>query len=715
MNECAADRSLSDPEVPTVAGRRLGYFLAGLANPSEAAGIRLDAHMASIKTLLRRLETLVVPDHLATVTGLLREADAFRAQVTLIGQVKAGKTMLTNALTGMPGMLPSDVNPWTSVVTSIHINTPKPRGTTAVFSFYTAEDWAGLTQSGGRLGELAQRADFESELGEMRSQVMEMQRRTEDRLGTNFGLLLGSRHRFNGFDTNLLEKYVCLGENPSPADAGGRYADVTKAADLYIDAPGLGLPMTVSDTPGVNDPFLAREKATLNTLSQSDLCVVVLSAHQAFSTVDLALMRILLALQGEQVILFVNRIDELENPDEQIREIDAFVRGILKEKGIKGNVPIVYGSARWAELALSGSAEVTQSPASNRLAALAEARLQRARQATSEGGLWLGQPPYSTDKVRDLSGLHELKALISHQSIMKVGAPFAAELLLRGTDLANQSLLLLSQIIEGDMPLKADLDMLAMIRRLEGLRHDLDGAFLAVSQGMSDRMLMQMSAAFRDFIDTGAEQLRTLVENGGRVADWNPDSEGLRLRLNEAFHGLVARAGADLGALYTRAASAVEEIYSDILENQLQLFAVRPPRVLDPKLPASLMRTMTIDMKTSWIGNWLAKASGPGHIVRKFSDTVVAEMVAFLDEMRDVYLAEHLRQSRQALGDFLDGHLETLRHLALLDGPERNSEARQKLGVEIEVSRRLVSLKGLLTELQAQVDALSADFRLMQK
>ena len=43
---------------------------------------------------------------------------SFSAIVTLVGQVKAGKTALTNALAGTPGLLPMDVNPWTSRITS---------------------------------------------------------------------------------------------------------------------------------------------------------------------------------------------------------------------------------------------------------------------------------------------------------------------------------------------------------------------------------------------------------------------------------------------------------------------------------------------------------------------------------------------------------------------------------------------------------------------
>ena len=42
--------------------------------------------------------------------------------VTMIGQVKASKTSLVNAMVGLPDLLPADVNPWTSVVTSLHLN-----------------------------------------------------------------------------------------------------------------------------------------------------------------------------------------------------------------------------------------------------------------------------------------------------------------------------------------------------------------------------------------------------------------------------------------------------------------------------------------------------------------------------------------------------------------------------------------------------------------
>mgnify|MGYP000660464252 CR=1 FL=1 len=63
------------------------------------------------------------------LAGLKTKMEEFTANVTLVGQVKAGKSALTNILAGQPGLLPSDVNPWTSVVTTLNINTRAPSDT----------------------------------------------------------------------------------------------------------------------------------------------------------------------------------------------------------------------------------------------------------------------------------------------------------------------------------------------------------------------------------------------------------------------------------------------------------------------------------------------------------------------------------------------------------------------------------------------------------
>jgi hypothetical protein len=698
-----------------IAGQPLSYFLAGSSDQTDVAAHRLAAHLASIRSLLARLEELVVPERLSVAAQLAKDMANFSAQVSLIGQVKAGKTKLTNALTGMPEMLPSDVNPWTSVVTSIHINTPKPRGSDAVFTFYTERDWAELTEDGGHLGKLAQRANFEAEQDEMRAQISAMRAKTEARLGANFSFLLGSQHQFRGFGPELLEKYVCLGEDGDIVQASGRYADVTKSADLYIDSPDYILPTTISDTPGVNDPFLARERATLATLGKTDICVIVLSANQAFSTVDLALMRVLMAMKAEQIILFVNRVDELENPDLQIPEIDAFIRSVLQSKGIRTRVPIVYGSAVWAELAMRGEQSTITRTALQRLMLLADARVVRAGRTGTGDKLHLGQPPYSTDKVRDLSGLSELKNLIAHKSVMNIGAPFAADVLVRATDVASQSVMLLSTTLDGDLQIKPNLDMSAMIARMKRLLNGLEVDFPQLAAAITERMLIKMSTAFREFIDSESARLRETLQDGTRLTTWSPDTDQLRTELNNAYHAFATEMSNDIGALYDRTAQSINAIYADLLDGQSQLFSVQPPNLSEPKTPPTLMRTMSFDVKTSWIGSWLAKATGPATMLKRLNDLVTAEMVNFLDELRNEHVSEYVHQSRQTLHDFLVDHLETLQKLSSVEGAARGNQARQKLGIEIEVKKRLVSLKGLLSELQAQTEAVVADFRLKRK
>ena len=87
----------------------------------------------------------------------------------MIGQVKAGKTSLVNSMVGMPDMLPADVNPWTSVVTSLHLNpNVAAEDNRASFRFFDMEEWSRLLDRGGRIGELAARAGAEDELAKVR-------------------------------------------------------------------------------------------------------------------------------------------------------------------------------------------------------------------------------------------------------------------------------------------------------------------------------------------------------------------------------------------------------------------------------------------------------------------------------------------------------------------------------------------------------------------
>ena len=244
--------------------------------------------LQSFADRIQKLETAV--DAIADAGGetaraatrkLKQQVRRFEPSVTMIGQVKAGKTTLVNALAGWPGLLPADINPWTSVVTSLHLDPATRSGAgKANFRFFNEEEWDRLLNRGGRVGELAARAGADRELEKVRRQLEEMREKSRQRLGRKFELLMGQAHEYGYVDEELVQRYVCLGDdldgNNSADQKQGRFADITKSADLYLGHPELPYRLCIRDTPGVNDTFMIREQITVNAIRESRLCVVVL-------------------------------------------------------------------------------------------------------------------------------------------------------------------------------------------------------------------------------------------------------------------------------------------------------------------------------------------------------------------------------------------------------------------------------------------------------
>lgn len=339
------------------------------------------AFARKLEDLDARLQTLAGerPDLVgAKVRHLRRKIRECEPGLTMIGQVKAGKTTLVNAMTGWRDLLPADVNPWTSVVTSLHL-APGPRWATrnARFTFFDEAEWTNLVKQGGRMGELANRAGADDELDKVRRQLDLMRQKSRDRLGDQFELLLGQSHDYDAFDQAMIERYVCLGDDFWDDAAGdadrGRFADITRSADLWVDQPELPIALCLRDTPGVNDTFMIREQITLNALRGSRLCVMVLSATQALTSVDLALIRMISNIDTREVIIFVNRIDELADPARDIPEIRDSIRETLRSQGGPTDAEIIFGCGHWAGQALTEGIEALGQDSADALLSWAEA------------------------------------------------------------------------------------------------------------------------------------------------------------------------------------------------------------------------------------------------------------------------------------------------------------------------------------------------------
>ncbi len=597
----------------------------------------------------------------ARAAALQSKLNDFAAKVILVGQVKAGKSALTNVLAGSPGLLPSDVNPWTSVVTNVHINNPLPQadGDAPIrsrFTFLNQEDWNALIKGGGRLGELANRAGASDEMQDIERQVMEMRAKTERRLGKHFEFLLGQTHDYGYVDTELVERYVSLGDDDEVTDdvsaATGRFADITKTAELFVDIPAYAMPMALCDTPGVNDTFMMREQITIRSLRGAELCVVVLAAHQALATVDVALLRILSNLEKRQIVLFINRIDELQDPASQIPEIQESITRTLKANRIENDVPIVFGSALWAEAALTGDM----------------GRLPEDSLSVLE--VYLGQLPdvegLGVDEaVWRASGLSTLLHTLGER-ISEGSASHVYERLRRRTqNLANETRAVLNaSMAGGNLKQSADLGGRNPADVINNIAVDQGRQLGELCDQLHQDLLARMERAQEDFVKRAADSLITYCERYGEQGTWTYDPAGLRMLHRSAYASFSRNLKSRAGKLFGDTTHEVEAVYRAVLGEELKDFNIQAPVPPRTPAPVGLGKTLALDLKGNWWRRWWQKHRGFEAMTNEYVELIRAETRLIIAELIQSQVPEVLEECRTAYNEFMHEQIEMIGRIA---------------------------------------------------
>lgn len=611
----------------------------------------LGRELAQVLSLARKTKELVQPSLAPMVDELAQSIADFSCPITLIGQVKAGKTALANALTGLPGLLPSDVNPWTSVATTLHLNGPREANVAARFTFFERDEWERLVHEGGRLGQMAERAGAEAELGEIRAQIAQMHEKSRARLGRNFELLLGSRHKYDRFDSALIERYVCLGddEDLGAPSVQGRFADITRSADLFISAPHYPIALALRDTPGVNDPFLMREQITLRCLETSSVGIVVLTAAQAMNSVDLALIKMLSAFEGRRVIVFVNRIDDLPQPDEQIAQIRASLDKTLQSNGLDKVEAIIFGSARWAEAALAGRMNALSEDSADSLRSLAASRGIDAAQLTPELG-W------------NLSGLGALQLSIGKIIEETVGSDFLETARRNLGNLVTGALAKdLSDADTGSL----HLDAVALDGKIAKLRQAIDLYLLEDSQNMVTRLETDLTKIRTDFV---AQAVDRLMANAKANPTSLPEGDTLKLRLElrRAFMAFSAQAGEVFNSLAQGTAVAFSDLYVQLLQDRLADAHVAPPTCPAVQIPTAIGRTIAIDLDRPWWKTWITDRLSANRLAADYQNLIHAEIAAIERDILSTAQAS-IDAMNAALTAFLALQTQLIRGVALGD------------------------------------------------
>jgi dynamin family protein len=649
--------------------------------------IRSSMRPANLNSGLERLSDFAdrasqLSDTLASLSGLTgkntsraverlrRDLNEFEPTITMLGQVKSGKTTLVNAMAGWADLLPSDVNPWTSVVTSLHLKpAARPAETGASFKFMTEKDWDRLLNQGGRIGELASRAGAESELAKIVDQIEKVREKAQQRLGRKFDLLLGDEHEYGYFDKNLLERYICLGDDFDEADGGsntmdqGRFADILSSADLNLNCATVPMAMCLRDTPGVNDTFMMREQVTIQAIRGSRLCVVVLSAGQALTSVDMGLIRLISNLKSRNVLIFVNRIDELPDPANQIPEIEKSIRATLREKHGPEDAKILFGSAYWANKVLTGDIEGMPDLSQQALFKWAEASLDAEQSQTK---------PH--EMVWELSGMAGLFRALSDRIIDDYGDPFLKKTAAAATTIATSQQAVGSVRIE-QKDTKESLstyEALAVFDKLtashkDAFERDLDGT-ISEYHDRADR-------AHATFIDRALQSLLSHLEEHGKSMVWDYDPVGLRMLLRSAYSVFGKRVRTLADNRFEAAMTDTAVFYARVFGPSVEGIQISPPDMPDIPAPVSLGQTIALDFNDGWWVSWWNRIRGFNAFSKRFHNLIYRETEDFMtqlksgqtDMVRDLMMAE--------LTAYFEQHKDIIKEISI--GPDQDQDLQE--------------------------------------
>ena len=661
------DASAATTGAPVPAGIDMGAGFEALDDVKGGLGL--------VVAVLDELDELCGEPMRERTAPILHEMLAFEPSVTMIGQVKAGKTALVSAMIGLPGLLPSDVNPWTSVVTSIHVNSiAAPEGVRARFRFFDEGEWDNLTAGGGRMGEMAARSGAAEEQATIAAQVAEVQQKARRRLGDSFELMLGQSHDYGYVDDELLRRYVCLGDEeeeaaggPAPADdgegdAGGRFADITRSAEIFVDRPELPCALCLRDTPGVNDTFMMREQVTLKAIRGSELCVVVLSAQQALTTADMAVLRMISAVKKRQVVIFVNRVDELAAPATMVPEIRAGIERILAENQIDSVSAIVFGSALWANMALEGAAEEAF--------ALEFGKLE-------DWGRHLGAGPGScaADSLWTLSGLPALFAAIAARVVDGSGARALRSATDRVANLVDaERAAAAAGAVRLDEVQRAALEAGRLEAALSEIAARRGAALARLAEESAAGLADRLERAQDSFVSRATAVLAEHLRAHG-PSEWSYDVTGLRVLMRSAHASFARQVRRRCAEELAGAALEVEKLVLEAT-GPIPGFAVRAPEPAPLPAPVMLGQTIALDLGGSWWSRWWRRRKNPEAFARDYAGLISEEVRGMVEGLVEDQKKAVAETGERTLAAFLAEQRTALARLSEAGGSAEDDEER---------------------------------------
>ncbi|MCY4181157.1 MAG: hypothetical protein OXD48_12955, partial [Litoreibacter sp.] len=380
---------------------------------------------------------------------------------------------------------------------------------------------------------------------------------------------------------------------------------------------------------------------------------VVLSAHQALSSTDMALIRLIANVKSRDVIIFVNRVDELPDPVAQIPQIRQSILDTLeKHKGPK-EAEIIFGSALWAEYALTGD-----------YASMPEASRAAFEIGEGEEGSVSEEDEGLRTALWQASGLSTLFDTIGARVAAGVGREMAAQVAVEtgnaiGAIRAADNLSAKSQIGE----VKVEIDPIRLGEQLASLRQDQVYLVSRELEDVQSQFDNRVDRALEGFLARATDALVSHLERYGDETHWEYDPTGLRVLLNSSYKMF----GQKCQAVFARNTQIVAEQIAKIYQEQLHLLPevvgikTPPPPHVPP--PVAIGKTIALDLKGSWWKSWWKRRRGYRAFAESFNEMIRLETFELIEKLKEEQADTLRNATRLQFKGFVDEQCNALENI----------------------------------------------------
>lgn len=629
----------------------------------QKIGTTSAANIAELDDLIQKVRQPDFAEIDKSFISILEKLHREHARVSVVGQVKAGKSTLINAFTGMNDFLPTEVNPWTAVITDLHFGHAGRRENGGEFQLFSEDEWARMLDGDSETRQLAVDLlpGFNTDI--LKEQVEEMRENAKKRLGSLYKHLLGRKHEFNLITPEILERYVSAGHanNTDPSSTAGKFSGITKSAAVFMPPGPFAIPVTISDTPGINDPFLVRDEITTSSFRRADIFIVALSVHQALNMADIALLKMLSVHTGKKTVIFVNRCDEVDAPSEVVPDVLSALDERLREELDHPNFTLIAGSAAWGSIATIGSD-------SDVAAAMADGRVREYCKTLDDTGHMNDR-----DRLFAASGLKKLsntlsdiieagptRALLS-ETVSEISATLA---LLK--NMLNENLSRSEEMLEngGDAAKISERERERISEHID--RHsihsnDLKSLLISARQHLFDNgdavfksVENTINAATNSFIDSQTADMRQHIADTESKKRWRLDTGDIRSRVEAQVTESYASGRNTLDALLTEHAMKIQEVMDQIGGN-VPVDSLLENLPHDQILPSFKPKTTLVEVELGkdrgW-KFWQRSKLTDEEAVERIRKVFRAEMFPAIENLRSV--------AREAIAERTDAGLDRL-------------------------------------------------------